>query len=91
MYWTAFAASVMSSGFLIVYAQRMRADAKTSKYLVQIELFGLGVLLFGVANGCMVGIFTYRRGKGPVLQAAACRQGNSVDNSDSNHHSDKLG
>jgi hypothetical protein len=34
MYWTAFAASVMASGFLIVYAQRMQADVRTLKYLV---------------------------------------------------------
>ncbi len=66
MYWTAFAAASAASLFLMVYAQRMHADVRTSQYLLQIACFGLGALLFGVAGGCMVGIFTYRRN--PVTQ-----------------------
>jgi hypothetical protein len=61
MYWTAFAAAGVASLFLIVCAQRMHADVRTWQYLLQIACFGLGALLFGVAGGCMVGIFTYRR------------------------------
>jgi hypothetical protein len=61
MYWTAFAAAGAASLFLMVYAQRMNAYAKTWQYPFQIACLGLGALLFGVAGGCMVGIFTYRR------------------------------
>jgi multisubunit Na+/H+ antiporter MnhG subunit len=64
MYWTAFVAAIAVSLFLMVYAQRMHADVRTWQYLVQIACFGLGVLVFGVAGGCMVGIFTYRRRPG---------------------------
>jgi hypothetical protein len=61
MYWTAFAAAGAASLFLMVYAQRMHADVRTWQYLLQIACFGLGALLFAVAGGCLVGIFTYRR------------------------------
>jgi uncharacterized membrane protein len=91
MYWTAFTTSIMASGLLVAYAIGMRADVRTWHYLVQIALFGLSVLLFGVAGGCMVAVFTYRRGKGPVWQPVASRQGDSADNSESNHHPDKSG
>jgi uncharacterized membrane protein len=64
MYWTAFVAAIAVSLFLMVYAQRMHADVRTWQYLVQLAYFGLGVLLFGVAGGCMIGIFTYRRRPG---------------------------
>jgi hypothetical protein len=64
MYWTAFAAAAVVSLFLMVFAQRMHADVRTWLYLVQVACFGLGALLFGVAGGCMVSIFTYRRGAG---------------------------
>jgi hypothetical protein len=64
MYWTAFAAATVVSLFLMVFAQRMHADVRTWLYLAQVACFGLGALLFGVAGGCMVGIFTYRRGAG---------------------------
>ena len=64
MYWTAFAAAIVVSLFLMVFAQRMHADVRTWLYLVQVACFGFGALLFGVAGGCMVGIFTYRRGAG---------------------------
>ena len=62
MYWTAFAAATGVSLFLIVFAQRMNADVRTWQYLLQLACFSLGTLLFGVAGGCMIGIFTYRRG-----------------------------
>jgi hypothetical protein len=62
MYWTAFAAAIIASLFLMVFAQRMQADVRTWRYLVQSACFGAGAFLFGVAGGCLVGIFTYRRG-----------------------------
>lgn len=65
-YWMAFIASIAVSGFLMVYAQRMRADMRTWLYPVQLTVFFIGVLLFGVAGGFMVGIFTYERGRGPI-------------------------
>ena len=61
MYWTAFAAAGAIAVFLMVFAQRMHADVRTWQYLIQIAVFGLGALLLGVAAGCMVGIFAYRR------------------------------
>ena len=57
----AFVATAAASGFLMVYARRMQADIRTWQYLLQIACFGLGALLFGVAGGCGVGVFTYRR------------------------------
>ena len=62
MYWTAFATATGVSLFLMVFAQRMHADVRTWQYLAQVVCFGLGALLFGVAGGCGIGIFTYRRG-----------------------------
>jgi hypothetical protein len=62
MYWTAFAAATIVSLFLMVVSRRMQADVRTWQYLVQVVFFGLGALLFGVAGGCGIGIFTYRRG-----------------------------
>jgi hypothetical protein len=56
----AFLATVMISGFLIVYAQRMHADVRTWQYLLQFACFELGVLLLGIAGGFAVGIFTHR-------------------------------
>jgi hypothetical protein len=61
MSWMSFIASGAVGGFLMVYAQRMQADVRTWQYLLQLACFGLGALLFGVAGGCMVGIFTIRR------------------------------
>lgn|SRR5579863_2970348 len=61
MYWTSFASAGAASTVLLVYAQRMQADVRAWQYLLQIVCFDLGALLFGVAGGCMVGIFTYRR------------------------------
>jgi hypothetical protein len=71
MYWTAFAASIAACAFLWVYAQRMQADTRTWWYPLQLFLFGLGVLLFGVAGGCLVGVFTYRRGKGAMWRVTS--------------------
>jgi hypothetical protein len=61
MYWTAFIVAGAVSGFLMVYSQRMNADVRSWLHLAQLAGFGLGILLFGVAGGCMIGIFTYRR------------------------------
>ena len=87
-YWTAFVASIAASGFLIVYAQRMQADVRTWQYVLQMLLFGLGVLLFGVAGGFMVGIFAYRRGKGPIWRKVTSRSGNSADDMESDDRPD---
>jgi hypothetical protein len=61
LYWTVFTGVGAVSLFLMAYAQRMHADVGTWKYPFQIECFSLGALLFGIAGGCMVGIFAYRR------------------------------
>ena len=55
-----FLSTLIVSGFLIVYAQRMHADVRTWQYLLQLACFELGVLLLGIAGGCAVGIFTHR-------------------------------
>jgi hypothetical protein len=60
-----FVACILASGFLLVYAQRMHADVRTWQYLMQIACGGLGLLLFGIAMGCGIGIFTCRRRSGP--------------------------
>jgi hypothetical protein len=65
MYGMAFVATGAASGFLMIYAQRMQADVRTWLYVMQLACFGLGALLFGIAGGCMVGIFTYRRSSLP--------------------------
>ena|ERR1700730_4875133 len=61
MYWTAFIVAGAVSGFLMVLSQRINADVRSWLHLAQIVGFGLGILFFGVAGGCMIGIFTYRR------------------------------
>jgi hypothetical protein len=61
MYWTSFVALGGVSSFLLVFAQRMHADVRTWQYLLQLVCFGLGTLLLGVAMGCAVAIFTFRR------------------------------
>jgi uncharacterized membrane protein YczE len=45
---------------LMVYAQRMRADVRTPQYFLQLACFALGVVLLGIACGCLVGVFTCR-------------------------------
>jgi uncharacterized membrane protein len=88
MCWTAFAASIIASGSLMVYAQRMQADVRTWQYPVQMALIGFGVILFGVAGGCMVGIFTYRRGRGPIWRKVTHGPGHSTDKPENNQHPD---
>jgi uncharacterized membrane protein len=83
-YWTAFIVFIVASGFLMLYAQWMQADVRTWRYAVQMALFGLGVLLFGVAGGCGVGIFTYGRGVGPIFR----QREDSTDNAENDHPSD---
>jgi hypothetical protein len=53
-------ACALFSGVLIVYAQRLQADIRTSLYLWQIVCGSTGLLLLGVATGCGIGIFTCR-------------------------------
>jgi 4-amino-4-deoxy-L-arabinose transferase-like glycosyltransferase len=55
-----FVACILASAPLLVYAQRMQADVRTWQYLLQIACFGAGLLLFGIAGGCGIGIFTCR-------------------------------
>jgi uncharacterized membrane protein len=83
MYWTAFVTSIIAAGLLLGSGIGMRADVRTWHYLIQIVLFGLGAVLFGVAGGCMVGVFTYRLGKGPIWQEATPQQEHSTDNPES--------
>ena len=88
MYWTAFVASVAASGFLTVYAQRMHAEVGTWRYPVQMALFVLDLLLFGVAGGCMAGIFTYGRGKGPIWRSTTVRSEHSTESVEIDHPDD---
>lgn len=88
MYWTAFAVSIAAAGFLLVYSQRMQADASYWRHCVQMALFGLGVLLFGVAGGCFVGIFVYERARGPTWRRVAPRPDRSTDTIEGDHKSD---
>jgi hypothetical protein len=61
MYWTVFVASGVVAGLVIVFALRIRAVGEAWLHLVQLTCLGLGALLFGVALGFGVGIFTRRR------------------------------
>lgn len=56
--------------FLFVHAQRMHADVRTPMFFVQLTCFMLGVLLFGIAGGFMLGVVLYRRGLGDSNRAA---------------------
>jgi hypothetical protein len=66
MYWTAFAVSTVAAAILTVLGKKMQADVRTWRYLVQVVLFESGALLFGIALGCGVATFAFRRGKGPT-------------------------
>ena len=55
-----FYAAMIASGFLLVHSQRMHADVRSERFLLQMACFLAGALLFGVAGGCMVGMFAYR-------------------------------
>ena len=61
LFFTAFVLVGGISGALLTYAIRLRADIRTWEYLLQVACFGIGTLLLGVAGGCMIGAFTYRR------------------------------
>ena len=56
------AATTVVSLFLMVFAQWMHADVRTWHYIAQVACFAAGALLLGVAGGCGVGVFTFRRG-----------------------------
>lgn len=60
MYWTTFVAAIAISALLLVGSQRMHADVRGWRYIVQLALFAVGVLFMGIAGGCMVGIFANR-------------------------------
>jgi hypothetical protein len=68
-YFASFVACLAASAFLMIYAQRMHADVRTFHYAIEVALFELGALIFGVAGGCMLGTFTYRPGQGPPGQS----------------------
>jgi hypothetical protein len=57
MYWTAFVSTGAVAGFIIVYVQ---GNSGTWPRPVQLACLALGALLFGVALGFGVGIFTRR-------------------------------
>jgi hypothetical protein len=57
-YGMAFVTAGAVSVFLMVYGQKMQADVRTWQYLLQL-------VLFGIAGGCGVGVFTYRRSSPP--------------------------
>jgi len=58
---TSFVTNGAVSAFLLAYAKEMQADVRTSQYLVQVGCFVLSFLLFGVAGGCLAGVFAYPR------------------------------
>ena len=55
-----FIACILTSLSLLVFAQRMHADVRTWHYLLQVACFVAGLLLFGIAGGLGIGIFTCR-------------------------------
>jgi len=57
-----FVACLLVGGVLLVYGLRMQADVRTWQYLLQLACFGLGLLFFGIAGGCGIGIFARRFG-----------------------------
>ena len=61
MFLTSFVLVGRVSGILLAYAIQMRADIRTWEYLLQVACFGLGTIPMGVAGGCMIGVFAYRR------------------------------
>lgn len=58
-----FVTAVAAALFFFVYSQRMQADVRTPLFLLQLAIFALGVVFFGIAGGCLLGIFIYRRGQ----------------------------
>ena len=64
-YFAKFLVAMFCSMFLMVYATQMHARIRSWQSLLQIFCFLLGAFLFGVAGGCMIGIFAYGRGLSP--------------------------
>lgn len=62
MYWMCSVIACLATVSIGVYLQRMDADMRTSRYPLQLVLFGLDVLCAGIAFGCLIGAFAYRRG-----------------------------
>ncbi len=74
LYWTLFVVTIFLGVALIFYAQRMHADVRSWQFLVQLACMVPGFLLFGVAGGFMIGIFTYRGGvKSPERRSQYAR------------------
>jgi uncharacterized membrane protein len=86
MYWTAFVVAIISSMLVMAYAVRMHADVRTGQYVIQILMAALGAILFGVAGGCMVGIFTYGHGAGPLWRGATSPSEHHGKKTDDNGH-----
>jgi hypothetical protein len=59
-YVVGFVACFLAASGVLFYAIHMQADVRTWQYLLQLACFGLGLLLFGIAGGCGIGIFTRR-------------------------------
>jgi hypothetical protein len=78
----------VEAGFF--FPSRSVDSVRTWQYPVQMALFGLGVILFGVAGGCMVGIFVYRRGKGPIWHQVNQRPEDSAVNTGDQDHKTRL-
>jgi len=87
LYWTAFVVSAPVSVPVMVWAQRMRIDLTSWWHLLQLSIFGLGALLFGVAGGCVLSVFTYGRGRGPFWRGATTSSENSSENVESDRNS----
>jgi len=85
-YWAVFVVSLLASGFVIVYAQRMRVDLTSWSHLLQLSIFSFGLLLFGVAGGCLIGVFTYEHGRGPIWRRATTQSQNSNEDIESDRN-----
>src|SRR6185437_12749238 len=59
----------------------------TRWHLLQLSIFGLGALFFGVAGGCVLSVFTYGRGRGPFWRGATTSSENSSENVESDRNS----
>ena len=60
MYWTCFMASGIAAAFLFAGGQRINAAVGGARFLALL-LANFGLLMFGVAMGCAVGIFVLKK------------------------------
>jgi hypothetical protein len=63
MYWTCFAASGIGAGILILAAQRVARAGATWRFIPML-LVDLGLFLVGIAMGCGVGVFVFKKQNG---------------------------